>query len=220
MAPATPSGTSIVEPYQFASSPNSFFGAIASDAPRGDYPRYFADEQSYWTVIGVPGDHQRALIDEHGRVEPSEGWGSIEPFLYLNDKLITWDDVESVQSLEDGYLPIPSVTWIRPRARLQVTAFATGEPGRSSLWLRYRVSNTSAEQLEGRLFLALRPFRVNPPWQTLGAGGGAIHVRELAYDRGEVAIDRERTRDPADRARALRRRPLRGRQHHRLSAAG
>jgi hypothetical protein len=85
------------------------------------------------------------------------------------------------------------VTWVRPHIQLDVTAFATGEPGRSSLWLRYRVSNTSAEPLEGRLFLALRPFRVNPPWQTLGAGGGAIHVRELAYDRHEVAIDRERT---------------------------
>ena len=144
-------------------------------------------------MIGVKGDNQRALIDELGRVEPGEGWGSIEPFLYLNEKLISWDDVETVQQLEGGYLPIPTVTWSRPRVRLDITAFATGEPGHSSLWLRYRVSNTSAEQLEGRLFLALRPFRVNPPWQSLGAGGGAIHIRELAYDRREVAIDRERT---------------------------
>ena len=189
----------VVEPYQFASSPNSFFQAIAKDAPRGTYPRYFADEQSYWTVVGVKGDHQRALIDERGRVEPAEGWGSIEPFLYLNDGLVTWDDVEAFQELEDGYLPIPSVTWIRPGVRLKVTAFAAGEPGHSSLWLRYRVTNTSSEQLQTRLFLALRPFRVNPPWQSLGAGGGAIHVRELAYDRGEVAIDRERSLIPLTR---------------------
>lgn len=181
-----------VEPYQFASSPNSFFQAIADDAPRGAYPRYFAEEQSYWTVVGVKGDRQRALIDETGRVEPGEGWGSIEPFLYLDDQLVTWDDVEATQELEDGYLPIPSVTWTRPQMQLKVTAFAAGRPGRSALWLRYRVSNPSSERREGRLFLALRPFRVNPPWQSLGAGGGAIHIRELAYDRGEVAIDRER----------------------------
>ena len=36
-------------------------------------------------MVGVKGDHQKALIDEAGRVEPGEGWGSIEPFLYLDD---------------------------------------------------------------------------------------------------------------------------------------
>ncbi len=181
-----------IKPYQFGTSPNHFFGAIAQDAPRGTYPRYYAGEQSYWTVIGVPGDHQRALIDEAGMVEAGEGWGSIEPFLYLNGQLVTWNDVEPVQELEDGYLPIPSVTWTRSGARLKVTAFAAGEPDRSSLWLRYRVSNDSAEPVKGRLFLALRPFRVNPPWQELGAGGGAIHIQQLAYADRAVVIDRDK----------------------------
>ncbi len=185
-----------VKPYQFASSPNHFFAAIAKDAPRGAYPRYYAEEQSYWTVVGVKGDVQKALIDEAGRVEPGEGWGSIEPFLYLDDQLVTWDDVVPLQELEDGYLPIPSVTWTRPAAppgaRLKITALAAGEPGRSSLWLRYRVSNESAAPLKGRLFLALRPFRVNPPWQSLGMGGGAIGVQELAYAEGRVSIDRDK----------------------------
>jgi hypothetical protein len=181
-----------VKPYQFGSSLNQFFGAIAKDAPRGTYPRYYSDEQSYWTVIGVPGDHERSLIDEAGRVEPAEGWGSIEPFLYLNDQLVTWNDVEPVQELEQGYLPIPSVTWTRSAARLKVTAFAAGEPGRSSLWLRYRISNDAAQPLKGRLFLAVRPFRVNPPWQSLNGGGGAIRVQDLSYGDRTVAIDRDR----------------------------
>jgi hypothetical protein len=181
-----------VKPYQFGASPNNFFAAIAKDAPRGTYPRYYSDEQSYWTVVGVPGDHQRALIGEAGMVEAGEGWGAIEPFLYLNDQLVTWNDIEPVQGLEDGYLPIPSVTWTRSGAQLKVTAFAAGEPGRSSLWLRYRVSNVSSAPLKGRLFLALRPFRVNPPWQALGAGGGAIRVQDLSYADRAVAIDHDK----------------------------
>ena len=181
-----------IKPYQFGSSPNHFFGAIAQDAPRGTYPRYYSDEQSYWTVIGVPGDHQRALIDEAGMVEPGEGWGSIEPFLYLNDQLVTWNDIEPVQELEEGYLPVPSVTWTRSKARLKVTAFAAGEPGRSSLWLRYRVSNDSPEPMKGRLFLALRPFRVNPPWQTLNGGGGAVREQNLTYAEQTVVIDHDK----------------------------
>ncbi len=188
-----------VKPYQFAASPNSFFQAIAGDAPRGLYPRYFADEQSYWTVVGVKRDHQRALVDESGRVEPGEGWGSIEPFLYLNDELITWDDVETSQQLEGGYLPMPSVTWSRPGTWLQISAFAAGEPGASSLWLRYRVSNTSAERLQGKLFLALRPFRVNPPWQTLGMGGGAIRIQDLRYAGGTVTMNGDKTVVPLSR---------------------
>jgi hypothetical protein len=192
-----------VKPHQFATTPNHFFAAIAGDAARGAYPRYYADEQSYWTVVGVRGDHQRALIDETGRVEPGEGWGSIEPFLYLDEELVTWDDVLPIQELEQGYLPVPSVTWTRPSAppgaRLKVTALATGEPGRSSLWLRYRVSNEAAGPLKGRLFLALRPFRVNPPWQALGAGGGVIGMQELAYADGRVTIDRDKTVIPLTR---------------------
>ncbi|HEX3207845.1 MAG TPA: discoidin domain-containing protein [Geminicoccaceae bacterium] len=181
-----------IKPYQFGLSPNHFFAAIARDAPRGTYPRYFADEQSYWTVAGVPGDHQRALIDEAGMVEPGDGWGSIEPFLYLDGQLVTWNDIEPMQELEQGYLPIPSVTWTRSRARLKVTAFAAGEPGRSSLWLRYRISNDASEPVKGRLFLALRPFRVNPPWQTLNGGGGAVRVQDLTYSDRTVVIDRDK----------------------------
>jgi hypothetical protein len=192
-----------IKPYQFGSSPDQFFGAIAQDAPRGTYPRYYSNEQSYWTVVGVSGDHQRALIDEAGRVEPGEGWGSIEPFLYLNDQLVTWNDVQTTQELEDSYLPMPSVTWTtkgtRAGAHLKITAFAAGQPAGSSLWLRYRVGNDSPAPLQGRLFLAVRPFRVNPPWQALGPGGGAIPVQQLAYVDRAVVIDRDKTVIPLSR---------------------
>ena len=208
----------VVEPYQFASTPNSFFGAIAKDAPRGAYPRYFANEQSYWTVVGVKGDYQRALIDELGRVEPGEGWGSIEPFLYLNDELVTWDDVEAVQALEGGYLPIPTRDLdpaaraarrhgLRDRRARPLVAVAA-LPGQQHL--RRAAGGPAvprAAPVPGQPALAVaRRRRRRDPHP--GAG--------LRPPRGR---DRPRADgDPADHARALRRGPLRGRQHHRISA--
>ena len=171
-------------------------------------------------MVGVKGDHQRALIDESGRVEPGEGWGSIEPFLYLNDELVTWNDVEAVQAARGRLSADPERDLDpAPAPGSQVTAFAAGEPGRSSLWLRYRVSNTSAEPLQGRLFLALRPFRVNPPWQIARRAAAARSAsRSWATPAARSRSTGDKTVIPLSRARAFRRRPLRGRQHHRISA--
>ena len=61
-------------------SPNAFFEAVAREAPRGTFPRAFSGEQSYWTVVGVSGDTESALLSEDGAVEPSQGSFSVEPF--------------------------------------------------------------------------------------------------------------------------------------------
>ena len=53
---------------EFGFSMNDFFRGIASEAPRGYYPRYLYNEQSYWTVVGVPGDSKKAIINNPGRV--------------------------------------------------------------------------------------------------------------------------------------------------------
>lgn len=36
-----------IEPVEWSASPHAFFRAVARDAPRGSYPRYLSDEQSY-----------------------------------------------------------------------------------------------------------------------------------------------------------------------------
>ena len=91
---------------------------MAKDEPPGTYPKYFYGKQTYWTVIGVNGDSEKALLNEEGMLEVGRGAFSLEPFLYLNGKLITWNAVHTTQSLEDGYLPIPSVTLGLRRPRL------------------------------------------------------------------------------------------------------
>lgn len=181
-----------VQSYHFSSSLSRFFGAIAQDSPPGAFPRYFLGQQSYWTVVGVAGDAKEALINQDGAVEVDRESFSIEPFLYVGGKLLTWHDVEARQELAEGYLPIPSVEWRSEALRLRVTALAAGEPGRSVLLLKYAVTNEGPEQQTGSLFLALRPFQVTPPWQSLNIAGGPAVIRDIAYDGTSVRVNQDK----------------------------
>jgi len=103
----------------WGATPNAFFAALAHDAPRGDYPRGLL-EQPYWTLVGVDGGATPALISEDGALEPVKGGFSLEPFLLLDGRLVSWADVSATQSLRDGYLPLPSICSVA-RACCQVT---------------------------------------------------------------------------------------------------
>jgi hypothetical protein len=178
-----------IKPYEFSLSPNHFFTAIAADAAKGQYPKYLSGQQSYWTVVGVRGDDKEALINEQGMVEVDRKAFSIEPFLYESERLVTWNDVRVDHELADRYLPIPSVVWAHEGLKLTVTALAAGEPGASSLYLRYALKNESDQGRHGSLFLALRPFQVLPPWQSLNLTGGVSHIGSLAYDGSSVVVN-------------------------------
>jgi hypothetical protein len=178
-----------VKPPEWSQTPNAFFASLAKEAPRGTYPRYLTGEQSYWTVVGVNGDTREATINSDGMVETGLGGPSLEPFLYVDGRLWSWADVSATQSLEKGYLPIPSVTWDSRPIRLTVTAFSGGERETSLVYARYRLENVSRERQEPTLFVALRPFQVNPPWQFLNVTGGVARVREMAFDGTTVTVN-------------------------------
>ncbi|MER2602942.1 MAG: discoidin domain-containing protein [Candidatus Competibacter phosphatis] len=179
-----------LQSYEFSRSPNQFFEAIARDNPRGYFPRYFQGEQCYWTVVGTSGDGKEALFDEDGTLEVDKGSFTIAPFLFTDGRLLTWADVEPVQDLANGYLPIPSVRWEHEHFWLAITVFAAGPPGESVLYARYRLENLSAETRHVTLFLAVRPFQVNPPWQSLNMQGGVSPIRELSYADRAIRVNR------------------------------
>ncbi len=179
----------VVQPAEWSQTPNAFFASLAKEAPRGAYPRYLTGEQSYWTVVGVSGDTRESTINADGMVETGIGMPSIEPFLYADGRLWSWADVRATQSLEKGYLPIPSVDWDAQPLRLTVTAFPAGEREASTVYVRYRVENRSAEAREATLYLAVRPFQVNPSWQFLNVQGGVARIRNLVYQRGRLRLD-------------------------------
>ncbi len=133
----------------WGATPNTFFMALAKEAPRGNYPRGFV-EQPYWTVVGIDGGPTPALTSEDGALQPGKSGFSIEPFLRVDGRLISWADVQPVQMLRDGYLPIPRVEWKSGQVALAVDAFATGTRERSQLVARYTLRNDgdSAQSLD------------------------------------------------------------------------
>jgi len=173
----------------FSTSPNHFFRAIAADAKPGLYPEYLQDRQSYWTVMGVDGDTKEALINEQGQIEVDRLQFSLEPFLYVDNQLVTWSDVTTTLSLLDDYLPIPSVTWTYNNVwKLTVQAVAAGVPGNSLLGVKYSLERNAA-QAKARLFIAMRPFQVNPPWQALNIEGGVSRIDSVSYQDGVVQVN-------------------------------
>lgn len=179
----------VVEPLDFAATGNDFLQSIADAAARGWYPRGFSGEQPYWTIVGIDGGVEQGLLGEDGAIELARGGFSIEPFVLVDGKLVGWADVEASQSLQDGYLPIPSVQWQRRDLRLSITAFAQGTPGHSQLVARYRLANTGERARDYTLALAVRPLQVNPPSQFLSTPGGASPIHALAFDGGRVLVD-------------------------------
>jgi len=181
-----------VEPLEFSASRNAFFTAVARDAPRGSYPRYFLGERAQWTVVGVDAAREEALLNEDGALEAGSGDFSIEPFLVVEGRLLSWSEVTSTVSLADDRLPIPSVHWRGGPAMLTLTAFAIGPDTASSAVARYVVRNIGPTGLAGTLYAALRPFQVNPPWQFLGTPGGIARVSSLVWDGRRVTVNDNR----------------------------
>lgn len=162
-------------------TPNAFVSKQASLVTRGWFPRGFSGEQSYWTLLGIPGGSEQALMSEDGAVESHKRGPSVEPFVEVNGRLMGWADVQVAQSLDKGYLPMPHVVWTHPKFQLRTSAFASDE-GALQSQVRYRLSNPTNRRQRMVLWLALRPFQVNPPTQFLNIAGGVAPMQGVRWD--------------------------------------
>lgn len=178
-----------LRPFEFSRSRSDFFHAVAAAEPRGWHPRWLHREQSYWTPAGVSGGSFAALLNEEGLFEPGLGSFTLEPFLFEDGALVTWADAETEVSLANGTLPIPSSTWRHRDLVLTTTAYATSEATGSVACVRYHVANEGDGARRIRLFAALRPFQVTPPWQAFQGLGGSAKVTSIEWRDGAVVVD-------------------------------
>jgi hypothetical protein len=155
---------------------NAFFAAVAKEHPRGYFPRYLLGEQSYWTILGgTSGEEEEALFSEDGAIEAGNARFSIEPFLKLDGKPVSWNDVEIEQ--REG----PQVVW-----KKHLTITPRYENG--TLRVRYQAAPNA------RLVLAIRPFQVNPQWQFLNRTGGVVRIKSIRYDDTSVTVEADTTK--------------------------
>lgn len=173
----------------FADNHNNLYYTIAASSPKGWFPRYTLKQQNYFTVTGVSGDVKEGLLSEDGMLETDKQSFSVEPFLHLEGKFYTWNDVKISHSLVDNYIPVPSVIWEGDNFDLKITSFASGEVENSVLYSEYSVTNKTGKEISGSFFLALRPFQVNPPWQDLNFYGGTAKIETIDLKNGYALVN-------------------------------
>ena len=178
-----------IEPLSFGESPTAFLRVVAGESRRGLYPRGFVGEQPYWTLVGVDGGGESGLMGEDGAIELRRGGPSIEPFVLDNGRLVTWADVNVTQSLQDGDLPIPTVTWTADDWTLAITAFAEGTPEQAQLYGQYVLTNTSNRPRSLTLALMARPMQVNGPSQFLAIPGGHGPIEQIDWNGATLVLN-------------------------------
>ncbi|HPF99602.1 MAG TPA: discoidin domain-containing protein [Kiritimatiellia bacterium] len=166
---------------QLKKDSREYYRMLCRLEPEGYFPYWLSGRQGYWTVVGADEDFKESLLCQDGTLEPYKSF-SIFPYLYCDGNLITREDVKLDQWLEKGCLPIPSVGWKHPKLTMTITAFGAGEPGKATTYIRYNVKNIGRDRLAGKLFVALRPFEINPPWQW----GGFTRIGRIEYDGTRV----------------------------------
>lgn len=176
-------------------TPNDFLIYTAKNSPVGDYPRYFSEQASYWTITGVNGDVKEALINEDGMVEVDKGLFSIEPMSRIGDSLYNWSNVKSVQSLgpahgENEFIFKPTVTWQYVDLRLVTSVTSKGEANSDSrLFISYSIENLSNTSKDIEFYLLIRPFQVNPYYQWLNLTGGVGKINSIHAEGNTIHVD-------------------------------
>lgn len=174
---------------------NDFLIYTAQNSTPGDYPRYFLEQASYWTITGVNNDVKESLINEDGMVETDKGLFSIEPMIKAGDTLYNWSNVKSTQSLgpagnQKDFEFAPTVTWKCGTVKFETGVTAIGEANKNStLQISYAFENISDKPVDFEFYLLLRPFQVNPYYQFLNLTGGAGKIRLISEGAGAIAVD-------------------------------
>lgn len=155
----------------------------AAQAGRGElYPQALLGRQVYWTVLGEFDQAEEALLDEYGNLEPRIGSAQLTPLLRLGASLHGAPAaLDLSQTLAEGSLPVPTVSWSVQELELRVTGLADA----GVVQVEYRLTNVGTESRRGSLVLAIRPVQINPYWQH---GGHAV-VNKLTVDGANVQVN-------------------------------
>ena len=170
-----------------AMTPMKRYQIAATRANASLFPSSLHMQQVYWTDVGVPAGLQKAIFDEYGDIEPFKGGPLVQAIWRGADgKASIADNGERSHALRDRWKPMPSVGWTAtPGLAVTASAFAVQDGAQPVVLLRHRLVNKGSTRIDGRLFLAVRPMQVNPPWQN----GGPSPIRDIRVGANGVAVN-------------------------------
>jgi len=168
-------------------TPMKRYQIAASRANAALFPSSLHMQQVYWTDVGVPAGLQKAIFDEYGDIEPFKGGPLVQAIWRGADgKASIADNGERTHALRDRWKPMPSVGWTAaPGLAVTAETFAVQDGAQPVVLLRHHLANQGTTAIDGRLFLAVRPIQVNPPWQN----GGASPIRSLSVGADKVVVN-------------------------------
>ncbi|HQR45741.1 MAG TPA: hypothetical protein PK598_06965, partial [Thermoanaerobaculia bacterium] len=173
-------------PEAVATSADALASAMASDARRGLFPRALRGETEPGAPLAAGGDRDGPVLSPDGAVEPAGGGFSVEPFVRVAGRLLTWADVKTQSASPEG--GAPSVRWTSREVELEV-ALVTEEAGTA---VRYRLRNRTSARLVTTLVLAVRPLRVRPAPDAAGGVTRVAPIRSLAWGDRRVVVNEGR----------------------------
>ncbi len=174
---------------------NDFLIYSAKNSPSGNFPRYFSEKASYWTITGVNNDVKEAMINEDGMVEVDKALFSIEPLIRIGDSVYDWHNVTSGQSLGNSldqrqFDFTPTVTWQLNGLNLVTRITSSGEANKNSkLDIGYTLKNTSGQPKDFEFYLLIRPYQVDPYYQFLNMTGGAGKIKSIKEEGNYLSVD-------------------------------
>jgi hypothetical protein len=144
-----------------------------TDWPMPDWVR---DTPRAWTIAGLPGAEEEALIRSDGAVAPWAAAPTAEVWLYdpVAGQLATGTEETTTFSLYQDHLPMPTWQWEAFGARVENILFGDVEE-RAVRW-QVSVGNTEETERNIVLLLVVRPFGVNgslAPICSSGLQGGS-----------------------------------------------
>jgi hypothetical protein len=175
---------------------NKFFIYNAHNADKGNYPRYFLEQASFFTISGVNNDTKEAMINTDGMVEVDKAAFSLEPMLMIDKSLYNWANVASIQNMGDStetsqFKFIPNVQWNLKDLTFKTEITSGGIANTDShLYIKYTFENLSLQNKNFDFLLLVRPFQVNPYYQDLNLIGGVGKINNIQQlDNQTVQVD-------------------------------
>ena len=172
-------------------TPTRRYEIAASRAHRELFPSSLHQQQVYWTTVGIPAGRQKSLFDEYGNVEAFKGAPMVQALWRDGSgRAVSSDMAERSHALREQWMPMPSVTWSpQPGVSIRSEAFAYRQGSQPVTLVRYTVRNAGAAEVDGNLWLAVRPLQVNPPWQHGGVSPIERIVIEGPAERTGVRVN-------------------------------